>query len=139
MAKRYPQPPEVSEDELKRRHDRKMAMILGGITLFKYTVIALGSVGVVYVGVYLPVEASAGKTTIITVAEKFITDFNVHVVLGWGAAGAATLWGVRERRARHKEREEKDARITDLETKIDPGRTSSNINQQGDPKKGAKT
>jgi hypothetical protein len=86
-----------------------------------------------YVTFALPVIASHGETTTISVAQNWVANLNAHVWVSWAVSAGAVGYGLNERRLRRKERSEKDARITKLEQAIDPGRTSSGVNQSGDP------
>jgi hypothetical protein len=56
-----------------------------------------------------------------------------------GAAGAGVWWGFAERKKRNRERGERDARIAALEKKVDPSRTSSGLDPQGNPTQGPVT
>ncbi len=86
---------------------------------------------------YLPIEASKGQETTITVVQKLVLGAKIDVVIAWGAAAAGTAYGLLERRKRNKERAEKDARIASLEKTIDPNRTSSGVTPGGERKEKA--
>jgi hypothetical protein len=129
----------VSEEELARYHARFVLVASGVITAVTWIIVAAGIVAGLYVTFYLPVEASQGKETTISVTQKWLVDANIQVWIAWGAALTGAGYGYNERRLRHKERAEKDARIKLLEERIDPTRTSSNIDQRGKPQPGKKT
>ncbi len=100
--------------------------------LGKYFLIGLSIVGAIYFGIYLPIKASAGKTTSIDYLVNFVTDIKAHIWLSWAATAGATTWAVKERKKRLKEREEKDNQIIELQKMIDPNRTSSDLTPAGD-------
>lgn len=101
-------------------------------TLGRYFLVVSGVVGLAYFGIYMPIEASAGKDTAISYVVNFISDVKLDVVLAWGSAAGASAWAIRERRAKMSERKEKDKRIADLEKHIDSRRTSSGLDVGGD-------
>ncbi len=91
---------------------------------------------VCYFGVYLPIEASAGKQTSVLYAMKFISDVKLHVWAAWGAGAVGAGYGITERRKRLSERKERDERIKSLEIQIDGKRSSSGLSVNGEiPKK----
>lgn len=92
---------------------------------------ALAVVGGVYFAIYLPIKVTAGKTATIQYLVSWLADFNVHVALAWSTAAACLWWGWRERKKRLQERAERDERIKQLETHLDPNRTSSNLTVDG--------
>lgn len=108
---------------------RRMDMLenLGRIFLICATIIA-----VAYVGVYLPIKASAGQTTTITYVLELLTKTKASVLVSWIATACTTLWGWLERRKRIREREEKDKRLLKLEKIVDPNRSSSNLSPTGE-------
>ena len=110
----------------------KIRTIAAWETLGRYAIIAAAVIGFAYYGIYMPVEASAGKETTINYAAKFIGDLKIDVAIAWSVAVGASAWAVRERNAKMKERREKDRRITDLEKHIDSKRSSSGLDVSGD-------
>lgn len=92
---------------------------------------SIAVIAAIYFGVYLPVKISAGKTTTIQYLVSWLADFNIHVVLAWSAAAACGWWGSQERKKRLHERAKRDERIRELETQLDPNRTSSNLTVDG--------
>jgi hypothetical protein len=131
--------PKVSEEELARYHARFVLVASGAITAVKWIILTAGVVAGLYVTFYLPVEASQGKVTTISVTQQWLVDAKIHIWIAWGAALTGVGYGYNERRLRHRERAEKDARIKRLEEAIDPNRTSSNIDQRGKPQSGKNT
>lgn len=121
-----------SEDELRRQHERFILRWNIGASIAKYLIVGFSAVAFAYVTFYLPVQASSGEETTITHGIKFLADINAHVYLAWGAAAATTYWGWNERKQKLSERAQKDQRIRELEKKLDPRVTSSNLDVTGD-------
>lgn len=71
----------------------------------------------------------AGENTVISLALSFVADikFALSVILG----GTAAAWAFVERRLRYRKTEYLQGRIKELELKIDPNRTSSNLTPKG--------
>jgi hypothetical protein len=82
---------------------------------------------------YLSIDSVAGKTTAfqaaVTVGFSFLWDF--RFVLAFSVAGVAGLWAAAERWLRHRKVEHLQGRIKDLESQIDPGRSTSGLTTKG--------
>lgn len=87
--------------------------------------------GVAYVGLYLPVVASAGKTTVIQNIQQVAATINLHFIIAYSLAAFCTVGWWKEYRKHMDERERKDKRILFLEQCIDPNRTSSGLDVTG--------
>jgi len=129
MAKRGQR--RVSEAEADRAHERFIMRWgtfrdLGGKLIW-----AAAIVGTAFVVFYLPVSASRGQATAISVTQEVAANVDLHVWIAWGAAATAAVAWKRERSRRLTERNEKDTRIRELEKKIDPNVTSSGLNLEG--------
>jgi hypothetical protein len=135
MSKAKTKPPVVSEEEYQRRHARWMFVVASIVGVCKLFLICATAVACFYVTFALPVQIAHGEMTSINVVQSWVVNLDAQIVVSWGLAATAVGYGLNERRLRHKERTEKDARIAKLETAKDPGCTSSKINQKGDPKK----
>jgi hypothetical protein len=128
----------TTEEELNRRHARTL-YLMERIFSFSGSAIWCATICfVAYFAFYAPVVETAGQTTVISTTANWIADFRIHYIVAGGAAGVCGLGWYRERKQRHKEREEKDKRISELETQLDPSRTSSELDPTGKPKKGGK-
>jgi hypothetical protein len=101
------------------------------LTLGKYGILAGCLVGCFYVGIALPVKYSAGQTTTISYLLSWAQAIKLDVFLAWTTTAGMTIWAVRERMKRIKERREKDERIAKLEKQLDPTRTSSGLTPEG--------
>lgn len=126
----------LSEDELKRRHQRWMAGLAAGKSLFTTAIIGLFVWLCFHSMFYLPIAVAHGETTTISVAQNWLANINASVYVAWGAAATGITYGELQRRKRTKERAAKDSRIAELETQIDPGRTSSGLTPGGESARG---
>ena len=129
---------ETDEDERIRQHVRWMYGADIVHSVMKYFIIGVFVLAIVYTGVYLPVQASAGQQTTVTVFFQWIFDANVHVYLGWAVAGGCGLYARSERKKRLAERAERDQRIIELERMIDSKRETSGVSTEGEKREKSK-
>lgn len=133
------QAPQITEEDKQRKQVRFLS-ILGSVErLLKWTTGALAVVACFYFTFGFPVQVGRGETTTISVVQNLVANLQAHVVVSWLVTAGAVGYGLNERRLRRKERSEKDVRIAKLEQAIDPGRTSSGVNQSGDPSQGTES
>ena len=78
---------------------------------------------------YLSIDSVAGKTTAFSVGLSLLWD--IRLVLAFSIAGSAILWATAERWLRHRKVEFMQGRIRDLELRIDPNRTTSELTTKG--------
>lgn len=71
----------------------------------------------------------AGQVTILSVFFSFLAD--IKFVAAITLAGGAGVWAVAERILRRRKTEQLQGRIIDLEKRLDPNRTSSELTPQG--------
>lgn len=131
--KAAPGPPPTSEPELQRYHARFVLALNAAKSGLQWLIVGTAVCVVAYVTFYLPVAVSHGETTTISVMQTWAANVNASVWFSWAATGACGGSALYMRRRWVKERTEKDARIKALETQIDANRTSSQVNQAGDP------
>ena len=81
---------------------------------------------------YLIVDSLAGKTTATDIALKAITDLKLDRGVLYLLTGGSIFWARRERKLRKKNTKHIAAHIKELEDRIDPNRTSSNLTETGD-------
>jgi hypothetical protein len=77
------------------------------------------------------VDALAGKITFASLGASFIGDVRINEALAWLLAGGFGLYGLNERRLRRKHIERTAPQISELESRIDPNRTSSRLTPRG--------
>jgi hypothetical protein len=93
--------------------------------------ITFGVVAALYVGIYLPVQASHGETTALSVVYNLVGNFRVSIVISWAASLTLGIGWWRERKLRIRDRNVKDTRLKELEMHVDPNRTSSGLSPSG--------
>lgn len=109
------------------RIDQRYRTLRTGIRTFGWVMAALF--------LYLLVSQLAGKITDVTVnltvqaIAHVLAD--IKVALAITLAGATTLWALAERSFRHHKVERMQARIRELETEIDPNRSTSGLATTG--------
>jgi hypothetical protein len=138
MSKGKSKAPAISEEEYQRKHDRWCIIAAGVISCCKLVIICVLIFGCFYAAFVMPIQIAHGETTTIAVAQSWVVNVDAQIWVSWGLAATAGAWGWTERKLRHKERAVKDGRIAQLEQAIDPNRTSSNVDQKGNPKPGKK-
>src|SRR5438105_4597583 len=67
----------------------------------------------------------AGKSTNAEVAVNLIGDLRVSIAIAWGAAAGGLLYGRAQRKLRGQAVERLTKRVAELETELDPRRSSS--------------
>ena len=103
--------------------------IIGGIF---NGLIRWGGIAACFYCLYLIVDSLAGKTTATDIALKAITDLKLDRGILYLLTGGTTLWAIREHKLRKKNTKHIAAHIKELEERIDPNRTSSNLTETGD-------
>jgi hypothetical protein len=83
-----------------------------------------------YVG-FGALKEFAGQSTSVAVSLILNALVDLKFVITLTLAGAACAWAVLERALRLRKVERMQSRITELETKIDPGRSSSGLTPRG--------
>lgn len=86
--------------------------------------------------VALVLIAYAGKASVADLTLRILANVSVVWSLSLTLSGVSVSLYVRERRLHRKTRERLTTRITELELKIDPKRTSSLLTSQGTTRKG---
>lgn len=71
----------------------------------------------------------AGENTALSLGISLLADLKLSVAIT--LAGGAAVWAVVERALRHRKTEYLQRRIKELETMIDPGRSSSGLTEEG--------
>ena len=81
---------------------------------------------------YLSIEALAGETTSLNFLHVVTFEFLSRTLPWWILTIAFGYWAFRQTRLRKQKTEQLTARIKELETRIDPNRTSSGLLPSGD-------
>jgi len=96
-------------------------------TLIRYGCIA----GIVY-WVSHSVELLAGKQTAADIGIKFLANVTISETVAWIFGVGGVGYGMRQRKLRREDTKQMGARLSKYETKIDPQRSSSKLESQGD-------
>jgi len=123
--------PVPSEEDKRRKHQFAMACLGVVKVLGLATIIGLCVVWFGYVIIYLPIQAAHGETTTISVAQNWLANVYASVYFAWGTTAAVGIGWRRTYNKMIRERKQKDARIAELERRLDPGRTSSGLTPEG--------
>lgn len=78
------------------------------------------------------IESLAGKQTDASILVNLLGKLEISVLLSWAVGGAGLMYGRSQNRLRKRTIERLHGRIKDLESEIDPGRTSSKLTPRGE-------
>jgi hypothetical protein len=81
---------------------------------------------------YKAVDALSGQTTSVAVSLILNALVDLKFVLSIALTGAACAWAVIERALRHRKVDRMQERLKELETRLDPGRSSSGLTTRGE-------
>jgi len=90
-----------------------------------------GSAVLIAAFVYLTIGELAGKVTFAQIGVAFLGNLTVSQSLAYIFGGGGILYGMRERRLRHKKTESMAAYSQELEKRWDLNRTSSGLSPSG--------
>lgn len=76
------------------------------------------------------VDSLSGLSTAADIQLSFLVDISVYIA--WLAGAGGVGYGLHQRKLRRDTVERLQARITELESEVDPGRTSSGLTGRGD-------
>lgn len=77
------------------------------------------------------VNRLAGKITTAQIGMSFIGNFRVSDAVAYAFGGTSLIYGLNERRLRHKKTKSMASYSANLEARLDPGRTSSGLTPEG--------
>ncbi|MEW6351245.1 MAG: hypothetical protein AB1646_19490 [Thermodesulfobacteriota bacterium] len=81
--------------------------------------------------IYLAILALAGQKTIADIGISFLGSVTVSEALAVVLGGGGIAYGLKQRKLRRDTIERLQARIQDLERRLDPNRTSSSLTRRG--------
>ena len=93
-----------------------------------------GLVAIFYFG-YLTVDTLAGQTTTADIGINFLANIRISTALAWGVGAVGVSYGMVQRKLRRDTVERLQGRITKLERREDPNRSSSKLTMRGDTRK----
>lgn len=78
------------------------------------------------------IASLAGLKTEANIVLNFLSSLTVSNALAWSVAGGGVLYGEAQRRLKGRTVERLQSRIEELETMIDPQRSSSSLTKRGE-------
>ena len=80
---------------------------------------------------YRAVDVLAGQETLADIGIRFLADIRVSTAVGWLSGLLGVGYGIRQRALRYNTIERLQTRIRELESAIDPKRSSSKLTTRG--------
>jgi hypothetical protein len=100
----------------------------------RWAIVGISAFGVAYLLGHA-IEALAGKQTDANILVKMLGVFEVSMALSWMAGGAGVIYGRSQAKQKKTTVERLHKRIAELESVMDPGRTSSKLTPRGETNK----
>ncbi len=94
-------------------------------------VIKYGSLALVAAFAYGAIAVLAGKHTFAQIGVRFLGDIRIANSIGYVVGGTGLLYGWRQKKLKEDTIQKFAPRIRDLETAIDPQRSSSGLTERG--------
>jgi hypothetical protein len=91
-----------------------------------------GGLVAIFYFIYRSIGALAGNTTVANIGLTVFGDVKLSDVFGYVFGGSGVAYGLAQKRLRRNKTHYLQGRIKDLETKLDPQRTSSGLTTHGD-------
>ena len=120
------------EFQIRARRIDRIADVAG-------TAIRYGSVVACVASVAWALRSFAGQSTVADVGIKFIGNLSISEAMAYALAGGSVLYGVRQQKLKRDTIEKMGKRNQQLESKIDPNRSSSKLTPRGTTPKGEPT
>lgn len=115
-------------------HDRWLSGLAKGLDTLKY-LIKWGAIVWVAYFVRDMVASLAGQTTVADIVVKVVATASRSQLVAWLIALGALSWGWLEMKLRRKNIKVMSGRIRELESQLDPGRSSSKLTTTGETRK----
>jgi len=96
-----------------------------------HLIVPWGSAVAIAVIIYLMVGRLAGKTTFAQIGVSMLGELRLPDAVAYVFGGSGLLYGLNERRLRHKKTKGLTTYTAELEKRIDPNRTSSHLTAKG--------
>lgn len=118
---------------MARKRNREEHRILEKATLAEGAIQVLsslirwGSIVAITRYAYLAIDSLSGKNTLADIGVNFLTDIKVSVAIAWSAGVGGMVYGARQRKLRKDTVARLQERVRDLESEINPNRSSSNF------------
>ena len=119
----------MADEIADRPRQLTVLIVLQTFQLLNLLMWLLAAVGIVYFGVTVPIRETAGQETVLNVGYRTAVDMDLHVVLPYAAVALFFWLWRKERNTRIDAVARENRRNKELEMKIDPGRTSSGLQE----------
>jgi len=110
---------------------KKITQFSGDISKsFNLLILLIGSIIILYFikeTIIESIKLLSGEETNTITFENYLANFQVSVLLVWGAGIGGIFYGLRERRSRIKSTKQQAEQITLLKSLIDPKKQSSSV------------
>ena len=120
-----------SENELQLRVLRLTRFAEGTVQVLS-SLIRWGAIVLIVRYGYLSIVSLAGQNTLADIGINFLSNINVSIAVAWTAGVGGLAYGARQKKLRKNTVERLQGRIQELETEIDPNRSTSNLTHRGD-------
>jgi hypothetical protein len=120
-----PRIPEFRPDHLIRL--KKIDAIDANLRL----IIRYGFLALVAFFAYRAIDVLAGKHTLADLGVKILADVKIGNAVSYAVGGGGIAYGARQRKLRGDTIQKMGKRIKELETAVDPGRSSSGLTERG--------
>ena len=127
-----------SEKEIELRILR-ITRLVEGVVQISSNLFRWGAIVLIARYGYLSIESLAGQNTLADIGINFLSNIKVSVALAGAAGAGGLIYGERQRKLRKNTVERLQGRIRELETKIDPNRSTSDLTHRGDTRPEDKT
>ena len=129
MANRSGARGELRKLELRYRLYGRLLETIAGI-IHKVTPWAAGIVIAYYA--HSSIQSLAGHATFADIGIKFLADFRISEVVSYAVGAGGVRYGARMGKLKKDAIDRMAGRIKELETKMDPGRSSSRLTPRGE-------
>ncbi|NOX27851.1 MAG: hypothetical protein GXP21_06660 [Gammaproteobacteria bacterium] len=120
-----------SELEVDLKSLRK-SRLMEGLVSITNSLIKWGAIVLLARYIYLSIDALAGNTTLADIGISFLGEVEVSVTIIVVTAVISVIYGFLQKKLRKDTVEKLQTRIIELELKIDPSRSTSNLTTRGD-------
>jgi hypothetical protein len=110
----------------------RRSRVVESVAAVVQTGIKWGALFGIFYWLFRSVEVLAGQHTLAQIGVGFWADVRISEALAWLLAVLFGGYGIGQRKLRKDTIERLSARVKELETQIDPGRTSSRLTSRGD-------
>jgi len=102
----------IKKLQIEKGHEKAMAWI----TLFRHGFLGLCAIGFAYVAIYLPVSASHGEITHVTL--NYLASIGLDVYVAWGATAASGVGAYAIHKRRKKDNAQNERIIRSLRDEL---------------------